>query len=264
MSMLNPHGTSDPNHSKALKRFYELKKANPGHFLLYNEESTQRRLDDLYTYIRLRSGNVINTPTGLTMTPIPTTMILMSSYHGKLIQPFLAPVNVSRRMSADFGSVCYDTDDNRRVIYTSMKEEKVPLDITLKFLNKFIEEETNRDPIKIDEYTKQGKITEEESLLLRSSFMNDKFYKKTKMILKGEPMYDKMYTADEARHIVARSLDANHVIIEFTKPKVFLSTILLLLANAGVTNVHLYEFSCNTPLSPSVQQTDYALFGGTR
>ena len=186
-----------------------------------------------------------------------TTCFLTILTHGCVIkkaemkEPFKTPIEITRYMATDFGTLNYLSKELIRDI------KRNAIDGNFGDIKKIID---NRPQIKDEKKLLKGRADFPVEFPL---FLASKHHVKPKVFLKNQEMMDKIYEREEKTDEIiltdsyGASVDMMNV---FRTNKVKLSDILLYLKGWGYTLCFIYDFSCNG----EGDVEDYSRLGGTR
>jgi len=195
----------------------------------------------------------------------PKNVILSVTGHGELDSPKVVPLNVLRRLAADFDTLNFlDVDTIKRI---NLAAELGLSDVLQAYIDYRVAtvDGNLEDPRKEKEY---------------QEFLKNRFYMKEKEFKNGDKMFDKIFkieTLETDDKIILTDNASKKTInlasvltpsYEYPSVSVFyLSNILAYLARNGVEKVSLFDYSCNdgyTPLMFWKQSDFYKKYGGKR
>ena len=194
----------------------------------------------------------------------PKSVILLITMHGRTKEPFLIPVNVYRRIGADFGTCYYDYYERFDTLMASGFKRKTKKNG--EYIKSSISSAMN-DSLRKANALPPEVFEDHEEHELHSEFLLSKYNKFAKKFKKNMPMFNKSYSMeDETSHInhsiyvradlPEGSLEKD-IFFEIQTQRTTLKKILLFLAERGVENASLFDLSCQEDRRSPIHRTRY-------
>jgi hypothetical protein len=247
-----------------------------GHYRAYRRESPVFKIKRKMKFVTF--GKPMQTY-------LPSSVLLLVNMHGRTKEPFLSPMNVFRYIGSDFGTCNFNpvfTLTDRDLMKTGYSENStwnsagaliehnlrtrmmLARKITDERYDDFIPDFSNLylEPEEYDKYLR--------NLPEYLKYKESQTHTTPKFIKKGLPMFNKMYSmygpdgkeSHETHSIFVRAnLPHNRLaedfFFEIQVEETTLQEILAVLARKGVTDVTLFDFSCQGDTRSPIHRTRY-------